>query len=65
MDRETLNQEIIIAENGPSISEMDVFILEAVRIFLQKHRPPIISNTMYNTGSVVDRMLSKTSKFKW
>ena len=32
-DRETLNQEIIIAENGPSISEMDVFILEAVVYF--------------------------------
>ena len=64
-DRETLNQEIIIAENGPSISEMGSFISEAVRRFLQKHRPPIISNTIYDTGSVVDRIMSETSKFNW
>ena len=65
MNTNTLNNEIIISCNGPSISEMNAFILEASRIFLQSHRLPITSNTKYNTGSVVDGHHNKSSKFEW
>ena len=65
MSRNTLDKEIIIASYGPSISNMNPFSLEAVRIYLQKHRPPIAMKSKYNVSRLVDGHNSKLSKFVW
>ena len=65
LDRYVLSKEIVIACNGPSVSDMDKFIDEAVDIFLSKHRPPIISNSKYDIGQVIDRYNNNKSKFRW
>lgn len=65
MGRTTLNKEIIIASNGPSISNMNAFILEASRIYLQNYRPPIAMKSKYNISRVIDKHNSKISNFVW
>ena len=61
----TLNKEIIIASNGPPMSQLNELIYKAKEIWLSKHRSPIICDTKYNTSSVIDRHNKLRSTFLW
>ncbi len=59
-----MSKEIVIAECGPALFEMDDFIGQCVDEFLKKHRLPIIENieknSKFNVGHVMDRLAIKT-----
>ncbi len=56
LDREELSKEILIADCGPALFEMDDFFDECVDEFLKKHMPPIIKNSKFNMMQVRDKL---------
>ncbi len=63
--RHELKKEIIITENGPEISDAEPLINKTCNKFLRSHREPIIIDSKFEVGQVVDRIAAKPSKFDW
>ncbi len=65
MSRGRLKEEIIIEENGPNIVDAEPLMKRGTDVFLMRHREPIMIDSKFEFGQVIDTELKKKSKFDW
>ena len=65
LDRRRLMEKWIIQCNGPELSDAYPLLDIASDDILVHHRAPIIPNSKFDVGAVIDRLSAKQSKLDW